>query len=72
MRGRGLEYFARDKGEWWEPRIKPDCGKNRSLKIRKRNAYNYNVDMNKIIVQNSIPILERISTRFILGIPKKK
>lgn len=28
--------------------------------------------MNKIMVQNPIPILEKMSTRFLLGIPKEK
>lgn len=41
-------------------------------KIGKERPINYSVGINKIIVWNLIPILEKMSTRVFLGVSKEE
>lgn len=50
---------ATDKTRWW---------KNEVSEKQEKKGYNYSVGMCEIMVQNPISILEKMSTRFLLGL----
>lgn len=54
---------ATDKTRWW---------KNEVSEKQEKKGYNYSVGMCEIMVQNLISILEKMSTRFLLGLLNEK
>lgn len=46
--------------------------KNELSEEQEKKGCHYSVGMCEIMVQNPIPILEKVSTRFLLGLPTEK